>query len=301
MRARVLFAEMVAVSTVIIAGPASAKALVAEANITGPGLGGGIRIEAPDADGLWESGIDVAGGLDDARADSVEELGLSPGDRGPRYLVTYRFFGDDLIRQELYPYAKGGPVTYTPPGQKVTAGVSMQITAGWYQGSRGFFRYLVDHGLPERHAVASISNSEAARDTGPPPETWTVPWASIFVVLVVLAALSLAVLAVRRRVSRWVGRPAKRLRHFRGGHSLARSLSIRANRRADRAGQAHDPPPETTCRRVRGDAGHGPLLVADNLAAKSSARSRPRTSPPTQMHGPRGVHLHGDRLLVRVR
>jgi hypothetical protein len=198
MRARVLFAGLVAISTVMIAGPASAKVLVAEANITGPGLGGGIRIEAPDAEGLWESGIDVVGGMDDRRTDSVEELGLSPGDRGPRYLVTYRFFGDDLIRQELYPYAKGGPVTYTPPGQEVTAGVSMQITAGWYEGSPGFFQYLVDHGLPERNDIASVSNSEAARDT--PPETRTVPWTRILVVLVVLAALSLTTLAVRRRV-----------------------------------------------------------------------------------------------------
>jgi hypothetical protein len=97
-----------------------------------------------------------------------------------------------------YPYAKGGPVTYTPPGQKVTAGVSMQITAGWYQGSLRFFRYLVHHGLPERNAIASISNSEAARGTA--PETRTVPWTRILVVLVVLAALSLATLAVRRRV-----------------------------------------------------------------------------------------------------
>lgn len=140
MRARVLFAGLVAISTVIIAGPASAAADIAEANITGPGLEGGIRIEAADTEGLWESGIDMVGGLDDTRADSVEELGLSPADLGPRYLVTYRFYGDDLIRQELYPYAKDGPVTNTPPGQEVTAGVSLQITAGWYQGSLGFFR-----------------------------------------------------------------------------------------------------------------------------------------------------------------
>ena len=62
MRARVLFAGLVAISTVVIAGPASAKADIAEANITGPGLEGGLRIEAPDTEGLWESGIDVAGG-----------------------------------------------------------------------------------------------------------------------------------------------------------------------------------------------------------------------------------------------
>ncbi|MGH3116396.1 MAG: hypothetical protein ACRDQ2_04665 [Gaiellales bacterium] len=199
MRARVLFAGLVAISTVVIAGPASAKASIAEANITGPGLGGGLRIEALDTEGLWESGIDVAGGLDDTRADSVEELGRTPADLGPRYLVTYRFdFSDVLIRQDLYPYAKGGPVTYTPPGQELTAGVNMPITAGWYQSSLGFFHYLVDHGLPETNPVASVATRERAPDTAPGAQT--APWAGIVVVLVGLAALSLAALAGRRRV-----------------------------------------------------------------------------------------------------
>jgi hypothetical protein len=114
MRARLLCAGLVAISIVVIAGPAWAKASIAGANITGPGLGGGLRIEAPDTVGLWESGIHVVGGLDDTRAHSVEELGPTPADLGPRYLVTYRFdFSDVLIRQDLYPYAKAGPVTYT--------------------------------------------------------------------------------------------------------------------------------------------------------------------------------------------
>jgi hypothetical protein len=199
MRARVLFAGLVAISTVVIAGPASAKADIAEANITGPGLEGGLRIEAPDTEGLWESGIDVAGGLDDTRADSFEELELSPADLGPRYLVTYRFglglgSSDDLIRQDLYPYAKGGPATYTPPRQELNVGINMSITAGWYQSSLGFFHYLVNHGLPDTNPVASVATREPAPDTAQ-----AAPWAGIVVVVVVLG-LSLAALAVRRRV-----------------------------------------------------------------------------------------------------
>jgi hypothetical protein len=198
MRARVLLAVLAAISTVVIAGPASAKASIAKANINGPGLGGGLRIEAPDTEGLWESGIDVAGGLDDTRAESVEELGLTPADLGARYLVTYRFVSDVLIRQDLYPYAKGGPVTYTPPGQEFTAGVTMSITPGWYQSSLGFFHYLADHGLPETNPVAPVATRERAPDTAPGAQTG--PWAGIVVVLVGLAALSLAALAERRRV-----------------------------------------------------------------------------------------------------
>jgi hypothetical protein len=213
MRARVLFAGLVAISTLLMAGPASAKVDIAAANITGPGLGGGVRIAAPDTAGLWESGIDVAGGLDDTRADSVEELGLTPADLGPRYLVTYRFGHGPggLIRQDLYPYAKGGPVTYAPPDQELTgqgnmrtpplpasAYLRMPITAGWYQSSLGFFHYLVDHGLPETNPVASVATRERAPEAAPGAQT--APWAGIAVVLTGLAALTLAALAVRRRV-----------------------------------------------------------------------------------------------------
>ena len=200
MRARVLFAGLVAISTVVIAGPALAKVDIAKATISGPGLEGKIRIQAPDTQGLWESGIDVAGGLDDTRAGSVEELGPTPAKLGPRYRVTYWFFGDYRIRQDLYPYAKGGPVTYTPPGQRVAeeqpwGGV---ISAGWYQSPPGFFHYLVDHGLPERNPVAPVAPGQAARDTAPGAQTSS--WAGIVVILVGLAALSMAALAVRRRV-----------------------------------------------------------------------------------------------------
>jgi hypothetical protein len=196
MVARVLIAGVVLISTVVIAGPASAKVDIAKANISGPGVEGKIRIDNPDTDGLWESGVDLRGGLDDARAESLEELGLSPVDLGPKYRVTYRFFGDDLIRQDLYPYAKGGPVTYTPAGQHVVEGQPWggAITAGWHRSSLTFLQYLVDHGLPERNPVAPVAGEEAAAGVR------SSPWAAVVVVLVPLAALSLAIVAVRRRM-----------------------------------------------------------------------------------------------------
>ena len=160
MRARVLVAGLMVLSTVAIAGPASAKADIVEANITGPGLRDGLRIETPDTGGLWESGIDVVGGLDDTRASSVARLGLTHGDLGPSYLVAYRFgpgrsSSGDLIRQYLYPYPEGGAVTHTPPGQALNIGIEMSFTAGWYRSPVGFLRYLVDHGLPEANPVAT--------------------------------------------------------------------------------------------------------------------------------------------------
>jgi len=84
MRARALFAGTVGVLFLAVATPAAAKAMIAEAQISGPGLGGGgLRISAPATEGMWESGIDVAGGLDDARAGSIAELGLTAVELGP--------------------------------------------------------------------------------------------------------------------------------------------------------------------------------------------------------------------------
>jgi hypothetical protein len=195
-------------------GLAAAKGIIAEANISGPGLGGGsgslgggsgMRLEQPAADGMWESGV-----LDDRKEDSVSALGLARSDLGPRYLVTYRFeFGpgtrDQVIRQELYPYAKGGPVTYTPPGQEQTGeedltgmGMSMPIPAGWFRTTSGFFQFLVEHGFPATNPVAAATSSEPVAE--PARQTQPMQWAWILFGLSGLAALSLAAPAVRRRV-----------------------------------------------------------------------------------------------------
>ncbi len=183
MRTRAGFAGLVAIATVVVAGPASAKVDIAKASIAGPGIEQTLRIEAPDTYGLWDSGIDAEGGLDDARAESVEELGLTVADLGPRYLVTYRF-GIGRAMQELYPYAKGGPVAYTLPDQELGRRSNtpdflrnLPIVSGWYQSDRVFFHYLVDHGLPETNPVPSLAARERTRDIA--PGSRTLPWAGI--------------------------------------------------------------------------------------------------------------------------
>ena len=197
MRSRALLAGLVAMSIFVIAGPASAKPSIAEATITGPGLEGAIRIEAPETDGLSESGIDLGReGL--VRPHSVEGLGLIAADLGPRYLVIYRFdLADDAIRQHLYPYATGGPVTYTPRGQRLGR-VSFRITPGWFQSlpTSRFFEYLVDHGLPRRNPAAPAPSDEAA--SGAAPSAPTSAWA-VVVAVAGLGALSLVALFARRR------------------------------------------------------------------------------------------------------
>lgn len=200
MRARALLAGVVGMLLLAIAFPAAAKPPIAKAHISGPGLGEGLRISGPATEGMW-SGIDVAGGRADVMAGSIAELGLTALELGPRYVVSYRFdvgrSAPRIVRQELYPYAKGGPVTYTPPGQHLTGPAGMTITAGWYQSPLDFFAYLVDHGLPEANPVGPVASGEPA---GTAQGARKAPWAGIVVVLVGIAGLSLAALAVRRRV-----------------------------------------------------------------------------------------------------
>jgi hypothetical protein len=91
MRARALFAATVGSLFLAVAIPAAAKALIAEAHQWARLGGGGLHISPPATEGMWDSGIDVAGSLDDTRPDSVMELGLTVVELGPRYVVTYRF------------------------------------------------------------------------------------------------------------------------------------------------------------------------------------------------------------------
>ena len=204
MRARSLFAGTVGALLLTVATPAAAKAMIAEAHISGPGLGGGgLRISAPATEGMWDSGIDVAGGLDDTRPDSVAELGLTAAKLGPRYLVTYKLNAGstaaEIVRQELYPYAKGGPVTYTPPGQRMAEGLPWggAISAGWYQSSLEFFHYLVDQGLPDTNPVVAADRESAP---GTVPAAGPTLWGWIALALAGLVALSVAAPRLRRRV-----------------------------------------------------------------------------------------------------
>jgi hypothetical protein len=158
MRARALFAATVGSLFLAVAIPAAAKALIAEAHQWARLGGGGLHISAPATEGMWDSGIDVAGSLDDTRPDSVE-LGLTVSSSGPgTSLPTGSNAGStaaEIVRQGLYPYAKGGPVTYTPPGQRIAEGLPWggAISAGWYQSSLEFLHYMVDQGLPETNPV----------------------------------------------------------------------------------------------------------------------------------------------------
>jgi hypothetical protein len=119
------------------------------------------------------------------------------GDLGPRYTITYTVPTgtrvSDRIRQELYPYAATGPVTYMQPGQRL---FGEETPGGWFQADRRLKDLLVLTGLP--------AAAPAARSHG----------RSFPIELAVLAALALGLslataLVIRRRsAARIAGSPS---------------------------------------------------------------------------------------------
>jgi hypothetical protein len=89
------------------------------------------------------------------------------GTLGPRYEVTYTVpggpNGESSLRQELYPYAARGPVTYMAPDQKFWG--SQYTPGGWSLGTLQLRKALVKAGLP-LHAPESRAHAQRTIGVG---------------------------------------------------------------------------------------------------------------------------------------
>src|SRR5687767_12182387 len=155
-------------SALVFAVTAQAKGPVA-ATIDGPGTGGGISIGGNGEPG---SGAPL-GKLSDQAGLFAAAFGQTPdpmladrpnGDLGPRYTISYRLPGpsgeDATIRQDAYPYAQGGPVTYTAPGQRFFG--TQSTRGGWYRASPKLKTTLVQAGLPTSAPSTGGSGEEGS-------------------------------------------------------------------------------------------------------------------------------------------
>jgi hypothetical protein len=132
-----------------------------------------------------------------------------PTDRlGPRYTITWTFPDpgggkDRKLRQRVWPYAAGGPVSFTPAGQEVLDTTS---SGGWYQGFDGLRAQLIELGLPNRKplapAAAATPAPAAPAPASPQPTPVTAPsaaWPRVVAVAAALVVLVAAAAVVLRR------------------------------------------------------------------------------------------------------
>jgi hypothetical protein len=142
---------LTALVVLVTAAPAHAKG-PSEGTIEGEGLDAPLAIGygegTPGGDRIIEDVgfFEVTFGMTPSRV--VEEAPTD--DLGPRFVIRWRVPGpsgeDDEIVQELYPYADGGPLTYTEPGQPFFT--TERTRGGWYRGPDRLLTTLEAMGLP---------------------------------------------------------------------------------------------------------------------------------------------------------
>ena len=219
MRRRVL--AMLVLSLLLAAVPTAAQAKGAsEATISGGGPGGlpGGPIKMK-GDGEPGSGSDLSNLADQAGVWAVlfddgpgGELASTPAaaDRGPRYTITWTFPNgagtEDKVRQSVWPYAAGGPLTFMASGQRV---LEATTKGGWFRSTDTLRQTLIGLGLPSRQPLTATSPTVPAPSPAaapaqpmtaadPEPGVWPRVAAGLALLLVVAAA---GALVLRRRAN----------------------------------------------------------------------------------------------------
>jgi hypothetical protein len=205
-----IFLAIITVVVLVSAAPAFAKG-PDQATISGPGLARPIVVS-----GFGEPGsTDKLGELADGSGLFLAMFGPgnSAGQRlatdaptstlGPKYDLTYRVpdgtSTGGLVRQDLYPDAAGGPVTYTAAGQAV---FGTRTNGGWYRAPAAFGSLLSAIGVPASNATpqqspSTMSNAAGRSVTTPANDT---PWLPIAIAsLLAVSTLVATLLWLARR------------------------------------------------------------------------------------------------------
>jgi hypothetical protein len=196
MKSRILVLFFAVAAVLALAAAAQAKGPI-QATVTGPG------VDSLSFGGSGEPGSGSAlGALTDQSGFFPATFGQSPdpmlagrpkGNLGPRYTVSYKVPGpnneSDVIRQDLYPYAANGAVTYTKPGQPFFE--TQKTRGGWFQASPLLKDTLVAAGLPR--TAPSIGGGDAS--------IWSLDLGrtALIAALTLLLLAAAAIVTVRRR------------------------------------------------------------------------------------------------------
>jgi hypothetical protein len=178
-----MFRLTIAFVLAALALPAAAAAKgPSEGTISGPAFAKTFKVLYDGGGGSPGDNLSQASGFFPAAfGQSPDPMlqGNPSGPLGPRYAVVWTVPGNggSPIRQELYPYARGGSVSFTRPGQPI---FGASTRGGWYRDT-GLRRTMVALGLP-----AKAPSSSAGFD-----------W--LLVAAIGVGALALAALVFRRQ------------------------------------------------------------------------------------------------------
>jgi hypothetical protein len=132
-----------------------------EASITGPGLSKPITFKGmDDASKLTE----YTGVFPAAFGQSPDPMlkGRPAGRLGQKYTIIYVVPGPNSqtfhLSQDVYPYARGGAVTYMKPGQAI---FDSRTIGGWYPAGSALKDFLIRAGLPGTAPRASSGTNFA--------------------------------------------------------------------------------------------------------------------------------------------
>ena len=201
-------------AAITFATPALAKG-PSQARITGPGLARPIVVSGSGEPGqpgalstlATQTGLFTSMWGPNALAppDQAPVLHTPPPQAllGPRYTIAYTVPGVPpqpgeqygQIRQDLYPYAVGGPVSYTPHGQQGFSGPIQY--SGWLRASPHLARTLARLGVPARSSLLTTAKAPRAarRVATRPASSRTLLW--LIASAALLAAALLAGAALR--------------------------------------------------------------------------------------------------------
>ena len=209
---------MVVLALLLAAVPTAAQAKGASAaTISGGGPGGlprgpiDMKGDGEPGSGSNLSNLAEAAGVfallwEDGQPGALTSAPLPPAQRGARYTITWTFpngaGNENKVRQSVWPYAAGGPLTFMASGQPV---LDTTTNGGWYRAGDDLRTSLIALGLPNRPALTvpapagSASPTPAPAAAEPAPAMW--PKVAAGVVVLLLVAAAAVVLVLRRRTA----------------------------------------------------------------------------------------------------
>jgi hypothetical protein len=169
MRVRVFLAVLFA--QLMIPAAAQAKG-PDQATIDGSGMTVPVSISGTEgASGDLSTLVELTGLFPAAMGQTPDPMLTTTPDEvlGPKLSITWRIpDGDPIpstVRQVLYLYAAGGPLTYTAAGQPFLG--SDRTRGGWYRTPAALRSRWVVFGLPAKTALEAASRSPAALSAPP--------------------------------------------------------------------------------------------------------------------------------------